>query len=185
MKLTLLAAGIEQKERMQAEARIPEAQVAAYYAKHHQQFIVPEEREFMIILDVRRGKVLKAKREIESGAPFLSVARRFSEDPEAPNGVQSLTRYEQEPRLVKHVFAAQLHRLTGPIAQAADFYIFELTKITPERGRSLADVEKSIRHTLAVRKLHGVATAFARARASAWKERTTCAVGYVVSLCRI
>jgi hypothetical protein len=148
-ELSLLAAKIEQKEHLIAERQLTHAQLARYYQRHRRRFEVPEEREFMILQTASKATVLRAKREIEAGRGFLSVAKRVSIDEEAPEGLQHLRRGEEEPEFVAHIFAAKLHELVGPVKQGVDYYIFELIRITPPRPRTLSEAEPTIRRLLA------------------------------------
>lgn len=177
--LNLLATKVEKKSRILAEQRITHAQIAKYYRQHRARFVVPEEREFMILQNGSRSVVVRAKREVEAGMRFLDIAKRVSIDEEAPNGVQRLKRGEEEPEFVAHVFAATLHKLVGPIRQGVDYYMFELTRITPPRQRTLGEAETTIRRLLVERKPD---EAVVGTRAG-WKARTSCRPGYVVSLC--
>jgi parvulin-like peptidyl-prolyl isomerase len=182
MKLNLLGTKVEQKSRLLAEQAVTHAQIAKYYEAHRGQFVVGEEREFMILQNMR-PVVVKAKREIEAGKSFLSVAKRVSIDQEAPEGVQRLKRGEEEPEFVAHIFAARPHVLVGPIKFGTYDYMFEITKITPTREQTLAQAEASIRRRLAGERLRRTSAELARARTKTWKGRTSCRPGYVVPLC--
>jgi len=183
MKLNLLRERIDEKRRMEVERQIPQAEIAEYYAKHKARFVVPERRDFNIILTYSKAKTEKARREIEAGKPFLSVAKRVSVDPEAPHGTQHLTRYEEEPEFVAHVFAAKLHTLVGPIHQAADYYLFELTKITPSRQRTLSESRATIASLLGGRRYRSLSDSLAGAAEDQWRARTSCAPEYVAPQC--
>jgi predicted small secreted protein len=183
VELNLLASKIEQKSRLLAERQITHAQLARYYEQNRRRFDLPEEREFTILQTHGKPAVLRAKREIEAGKGFLSVAKRVSIDSEAPDGVQRLKRGEEEPYFVARIFAAKLHVLTGPFKVVLDYYIFKLIRITPRRPRTLTEAEPMIRRLLVDQESGRALTELADARTSAWKARTSCDVGYVVPLC--
>ena len=180
MKLNMLAARIEQKQFSEAQRRIPYAQVAAYYDEHKQSFVLPERRDIEVIATHDEATAAKAKREVQSGKSFLSVLKRVSIYPEYPEG---LPNWQKEKSFHEHVFAAKPHVLTGPVHQIL-YYVFEVTKVTPPRQQTLAQVEAAIRQRLAAQRQRQVSTELLKAFDSKWTARTDCRVGYVMPGCR-
>jgi predicted lipoprotein with Yx(FWY)xxD motif/parvulin-like peptidyl-prolyl isomerase len=183
VKLSMLAARIEQKTNAQAEGQVTHAQITTYYEAHKRRFISPERRDLKIFLSYSEATTRRAKREIESGKDFVSVAKRASIEPELPDIVRHIRPGDEEPPFERHVFAARPHTLLGPIHQAVDYYIFEVTKITPPRQQTLSEVEAPIRRQLATEGPQSVSTSLAQASARRWKARTSCRRGYVVPSC--
>ncbi|HEY2142003.1 MAG TPA: peptidyl-prolyl cis-trans isomerase [Solirubrobacteraceae bacterium] len=184
MKLNMLTARIEQERLAEARQQITHAQVTRYYEENKRRFLLPEQRDIEIILTYNEATTKKAKQEIESGKSFLRVAKRVSVDSEAPEGVQHLVRGEEEEEFINHVFAAKPHVLVGPVHQALDYYIFEVTKITQASRQTLARSEASIRQWLAVRQLRQMTTKLLAAFERKWTAKTSCRPGYVVAKCR-
>jgi hypothetical protein len=183
MKLNMLAARIEQKRLAEAEHDVTTAQLASYYRAHEPRFVAPERRDFEILMTGSRSATLHARREIEAGKPFLSVARRVSNDPEAPHGLQHLTRYEEEPEFVAHVFAAKLYRLEGPIHQALNYYLFRLMKIEPVHLRPLGQARAAIRRLLGAARYRQIAARLAIEFEERWRADTSCMPGYAARGC--
>jgi foldase protein PrsA len=183
-RLNMLAAGIEQERLAQLERQLTPTQVTAYYRAHSRRFLLPAARDMEIIMTYKQAATEKAKREIQSGKSFLSVARRVSVDPEATEGRQHLVRGREEPEFEEHVFAAKPYVLEGPIHQALDYYVFEVTKITPAREQTLAQSQASIRRQLAAQRLRQVSAQLLQAGERRWIARTDCRPGYVVAQCR-
>ncbi len=184
MKLNMLAARIEQKHFSEIQQQITHAQIARYYDENRRSFFLPEQRELEIMMTYKEAIVAKAKREVQSGKSFLSVARRVSVDPEAPRGLQHLVRGQEEPEFNEHVFAAKPHVLEGPVHQALDYYVFEVTKVTPAGWRKLARSEAAIRQRLAAGRQRRVSAELLEAFERKWIARTSCGPGYVVPRCR-
>jgi predicted lipoprotein with Yx(FWY)xxD motif/parvulin-like peptidyl-prolyl isomerase len=183
VKLNMLSAGLEQKLKALAERQITTAQIARYYEAHRRRFVSPERRYFKILLSYSEPTTRRAKREIESGKDFVSVAKRVSIEPELPDIVRYIVPGDEEPPFERHLFAARARTLLGPIHQALDYYIFEVTKITRPRQETIAEVEASIRRRLATEGPRSVSAALARAAASKWRAKTSCGQGYVVPGC--
>ncbi len=181
MKLNMLATRIEQKHFSEIRRQITHAQIAGYYGENRQRFFLPEGRDVEVIMTYNEAVAKKAKREVQSGKSFLSVVKRVSVYPDDPGG---LPRWPKEKAFHKHVFAAKPHVLTGPVNQALDYYVFEVTKITPAGRRTLAQSEASIGQRLAVRRQQQVSTKLLEASEQKWTARTSCRPGYVVLKCR-
>jgi foldase protein PrsA len=180
MQLGLLAMGIDQKRLAQAEREISHGQIASFYRTKSQLFHVLAQREIEILGNYKQHAVKGAKREIEAGVRFLTVAHRVSMVPEAPDGLQHVIRGQEEPEFDKTIFAATPHVLLGPVKEGY-YYIFEVLKATPGHRLPLARVQATIRRRLASRR---ASTKLLAAYEAKWAARTSCAPGYVVPRCR-
>jgi hypothetical protein len=183
MKLALLAAQIERQRRSQASQEVTRRQIADFYARHQRRFWEPERRDIEIFESFTRGPALKAKREVEAGKSFLSVAKRMSRityNPEAPDGLMlGFARGDEEKPFEAVIFSAKPHVLIGPV-EYAYFYVFKVLRIKPAHERPLADVEAKIRQTLASQRASGELLArYVRK----WTARTSCRRGYRAPIC--
>lgn len=180
IELGLLSNAVEARRVAQARGEITHAEVAAYYETHGDEFLVLKESDMDILGSYDRAAVVKAKREIEAGTPFLAVARRVTIDPEAPEGVQHLILGHEEPPFEKVIFGARPHVLVGPVHYGF-YYLFRVYKATPTHRAPLAQVEAKIRRKLALAR---ASTKLRAAFEAKWIARTSCASGYVVPQCR-
>src|SRR5262249_35415786 len=80
VKLSLLSQKIQQKIA-KSKGNITQAQITKYYNENPQRFSVPEHRSVGIILTKTAGQARAAKREVQSGQSFATVAKRVSIDP--------------------------------------------------------------------------------------------------------
>jgi hypothetical protein len=178
VKLAVLATNVERVLLSRAERALGPADIRAYYAKNKRRFVLPEQRELEVLGNAERSVVVKAKREIQAGVPFLMVARRVSTDAEAPEGLQHLVPGMEEPAYERHVFSARPGTLVGPVRQAF-YYIFKVIAVTPTRQLSLTKSEAKIRRQLVAAR-RGAIVAELRQR---WVAKTSCRPGYVVVQC--
>ena len=146
MKLNILAARIQQRRLAQAEGEVTQAQIETYYNQHRSQLLWPETRDIESIMTKREPGVHKAKREIESGERFMSVAQRVNVSPEGGLHI-ALAKGAGEPNFERVVFNARPHVLLGPVKQQL-FYIFEVLRTTPPHEQTLAQAQSSIKHLL-------------------------------------
>lgn len=182
MKLSMLAARIEQQQSTNAQRAISSAQIADYYERHKSQFVAPERRDVTWLITYSEASIRKAMGEVRHGKSLLGIAEHLSLDPPTLNGMEYAT--EEEKDLARHVFKARPHVLEGPFRQSQNHYVLEVTGVTPARQRSLAEVDASIRQLLAAQQQPPTATSLAATLQSRWTPVTSCRTGYVVPGCR-
>jgi hypothetical protein len=73
--------------------------------------------------------------------------------------------------------------LIGPLKAGVDFFVFEVTRITPARQLPLAAVRNSISKHLTETSRREALANFISAWRRRWRARTICQPGYVVQEC--
>ncbi len=171
-------------ERIQRQAGdVTEADITAYYNRNREQFAVPERRDLEIVLTRTEAQAEAAKREIEDGASWASVARRSSTDALSKgNGGRLLgvARGQQDRALDTAAFNARVDTIVGPVRGQFGWYIVRVTRVTDARQNSLADSREAIRAQLEQTKGQDELTRFGREFQERWSELTECRTGYVV-----
>jgi hypothetical protein len=178
IKLAMLAARLIQHREALTRATIAPARILAYYRQHRGRFVVGERRDIKAIMSKRRSQVLEAKRELQAGRDFASVAEQFNESIEG--GLRlGRARGRGEKRYEKDYFAAPPHVLVGPFHEIL-YYIFEVAHIRPGYQKTLAEAEPAIRQRLAA---HDVSSSFQAVYEQKWRARTRCRTGYTAPGC--
>jgi hypothetical protein len=184
MKLDLLAFDLEQKRLREAEAHITHAELARYYAANKGRFVIPEQRDLQLLGNKDLSLVRNAKSEIQAGANFISVAKRMSTDPEAPEGVQlDLQHGQEEPEFEAHVFSARPGVLVGPIKQVF-YYLFRVTQVRAAHQLSLEHSEPTIRRLLVASRKGALVAKWLHDAELAWTAKTECRSAYAVQGCK-
>ncbi len=179
MRLGLLSAKLESARHARAMQAVSRERVALFYREHKRRFLQPARREMEFLGSYSKAVVVRAKREIEGGKPFLAVARRVNVAGEAPEGLWNLIRGSDEYEVEDPVFAAKPHVLSGPYKYLL-YFIFKVLKAFPAHQQKLAEVDSTIRDELA----RGASTSKLNAAFEAkWTARTTCHEGYVIPMC--
>ena len=114
--------------------KVSDAQIAAYYNKNKARFAQPERRDLRIVLTKDKAKAEQAKKALESGQSFKSVAKKYSIDQasKAQGGkLPAVAKGQQEKALDTAIFAAKKGKLVGPVKTQFGYYVFDVTKITP------------------------------------------------------
>ena len=131
------------------EAKVTDQEIKAYYDKNKKKFSQPERRDLAVVLTKKKGEADQAKRQLDKGASFKTVARRSSIDDasKAQGGkLPDVTRGSQEKGFEEAVFAAKKGQVSGPVKTQFGFYVFEVTKIEQPTQQTLEQAKGNIKN---------------------------------------
>jgi foldase protein PrsA len=186
VKLNLISAKVQQKIAKK-KATVSRAEIARYYKENPTRFGQPEKRNLKIILTKTEEAANKAKKEVESGKSWASVAKSTSIDPttkEKGGVLVGVVKGQVEKSLDTAAFAAKPNVVQGPIKTVFGYYIFEVTSITPGNQLTLAQAEASIRQQLTATNQQAALTNFIKEFKKKWLAKTECRPGYVQMNCK-
>jgi foldase protein PrsA len=186
VKLNLLSTKIQQKI-IKDKAKVSQAQISKYYTEHKSLYSSPEKRNVLVIQTKTEAQAKQAKKEVESGKSFASVAKRVSIDPvsKANGGLLSGIGKGQEESTLDHaIFTATPNKLTGPIKTPFGFYVYELKSVSPGGTQSLAQAQQSIKATLTATQERAALAKFVKEFKAKWKGKTECRSAYLVADCK-
>ena len=141
----------------------------------------------MIILTKTQAQAEKAKKEIESGKSFSSVAKADSIDPvskAAGGSLPGVVKGQEEKALDEAVFSAKVKVLGGPIKTPFGYYIYEVTKTIPGSQQSLSQVQSTISQQITAEKQQKAVSEFVKNFRKKWTARTECRNEYSVQDCK-
>jgi foldase protein PrsA len=186
VKLNLLSSKIQQKI-VRAKATVTHQQIEKYYKENPARFGVPERRDLEIILVKTEAQASSAKKEVQSGKSFASVAKKVSIDPvsKANGGLLSgVVKGQSEKALDEAAFKAKVGVLEGPVKTPFGVYLFRVRAITPGSTQSLAQSEATIKAQLTATQQQSALTNFVKKFKSKWTAKTDCRTGFVVMDCK-
>jgi foldase protein PrsA len=186
VKLNLLSAKIQSKIS-KTKATVTKAEAEKYYNEHKSTYGSPEKRTIEIILTKDEATAVKAKKEVESGKSFASVAKAVSIDPttKASGGViVGVTRGEEEQALNNAIFSAKVNTLGGPVKTPFGYYIYEVKSIIPGSQQTFAASEAAIKEQLGTTGQQAALTKFVKEFKKKWTGMTECRTGYAVMDCK-
>jgi foldase protein PrsA len=186
VKLNLLSSKIQQQV-VKNKGKITEAQIQKYYNQNKSHFGTPEKRNLEIILTKTEAAASSAKKEVESGKSFASVAKKVSIDPtsKAHGGLLSgVTKGQEEKALDEAVFAAKKGVLGGPVKTPFGYYVFEVLSTTVGSQQTLAQAKSSIKQQLTATQQQTALSSFVKNFKKKWMGKTECRAGYVVTDCK-
>jgi foldase protein PrsA len=187
VKLNTLSSKIQQKVNKEAGKKPTQKEISAYYEQHKSQYGQPERRNILIILTKTQAQAEKAKKEIESGKSFSSVAKSASIDPvskAAGGSLPGVVKGQEEKALDTAVFSAKLNVLGGPIKTPFGYYIYEVKKTLPASQQTLAQVQSSVQQQITAQKQQKAISEFIKKFRKKWEARTECRSTYMVKDCK-
>ncbi len=187
VKLDLLSTKLQQKISKEAGAKPTQKQIQSYFEQHKSQYGQPEKRNILIILTKTQAQAEKAKKEIESGKSFSSVAKADSIDPvskAAGGSLPGVVKGQEEKALDEAVFGAKVKVLGGPIKTPFGYYIYEVTKTIPGSQQSLSQVKSTISQAITAEKQQKAVSEFVKNFRKKWTARTECRNEYSVQDCK-
>jgi foldase protein PrsA len=162
-------------------------EIKAYYEQHKSQYGQPERRNILIVLTKTQAQAEAAKKEIQSGKSFASVAKKSSIDPvskAAGGSLPGVVKGQEEKALDAAVFGAKLNVLGGPIKTPFGYYVYEVKKTLPANQQPLSQVQSSIQQQITAQKQQKALSEFVKNFRKKWTGRTECRSEYSVQDCK-
>ena len=167
--------------------KVTDPQIAAYYNKNKGKFAQPERRDLRIVLTKTAAEAKKAKKALESGQSFSTVAKKYSIDQTSKaNGgkLPGVAKGQQEKAFDTAIFNAKLNQLTGPVKTQFGYYIFKVAKITAAKQQSLDQSKASIKQILSSGGSQKALQQFGKDYSKRYKAKTDCKKAYAVPDCK-
>ena len=177
---------IVQKLQAKDTKSITQADIVAYYNSHQSQFGTPEARNLRIVLTKTAAQADAAKKALQSGQSWNTVAKKYSTDPTTKNSgglLTNVTQGQQDAALTQAAFSAPLNTLLGPVKGQFGYYVLEVTKITQATHKTLAQATPTIRSDIANSQTQTAQTAVANHAKKDWLSQTKCASQYAMADC--
>jgi foldase protein PrsA len=176
-----------QKQIVKEKSKVTQAQIAKYYNEHKSRYGTPEKRNVRIVLTKTEAQASSAKKEIESGKSFASVAKKDSIDPTSKaNGglLKEVVKGEEEKALDTAIFSASKNVLGGPIKTPFGYYVYEVLSVTAGTAEPLSKAQASIKQQLIASGQQTALSKFVKNFKAKWLAKTECRSGYVVADCK-
>jgi foldase protein PrsA len=167
--------------------KVSTADVSEYYDKNEKRFAQPERRDLLIVLTKTEAKAQEAKKAIESGQPWKTVAKQYSIDEasKAQGGkLAAVAKGQQDKAFEDAVFAASKGELGGPVKTQFGWYVFKVQKITAASQQSLDQSRDTIKNLLRSQRQQKALDAFIKDFREEYKDKTNCSDDYRVAECK-
>jgi foldase protein PrsA len=184
---SVLVPKIEKQVAKEGKKPVTSAEATKYYNEHKSLYGQPERRNLLVVLTKTEAQANSAKKEIESGKSFASVAKAHSIDPisKAKGGsLPEVTKAQEQKELGEAVFSAKVNTLSGPVKTPFGYYVFEVQKVLPATTQPLSKVESGIKQQLGAQKQQKFLQKFISGFKKRWTARTECRKQYMTSFCK-
>jgi foldase protein PrsA len=169
------------------EGKVSNTDVKEYYNKNKKRFAQPERRDLNVVLTKSKAKADQAKKALDGGQSFKSVAKKYSIDEASKSQggkLPDVAKGQQEKALDKAVFSAKKSKVTGPVKTQFGWYVFEVTKVKAASQQSLAQATETIRNLLKSQRQQKALDSFIKNFREDYKDKTVCADDYRIAECK-
>lgn len=166
--------------------KVTDKAVADFYKKNKARFATPATRDLRVVLTKTEAKAKEAKKALEGGQNWKSVAKKYSIDQASKDQGGSLlgiAKGTQEKSFDDAIFAAKKGELTGPVKTQFGYYVFQVQKVTEAKQQSLKEATPAIKQQLDAQNKQEADDEFNESLRKKWKARTNCADAYVMQQC--
>jgi foldase protein PrsA len=178
---------IVQKLTAKHNKTVSAAEIQQYYNAHQSQFGTQESRNMRVVLAKDQAQAEAAKKAVQSGQSWATVAKKYSTDPTTKNSgglLNGVTKQQADSALASAAFSAPLNKLEGPIKGQFGYYVFEVTHITPGTHQTLAQATALIKQQLTTQSQQNAQTAVDSKAKKDWLSQTNCRSGYAMADCK-
>jgi foldase protein PrsA len=186
VRVSLLTNKIRDKV-IKGKDKVSDAQIQAYYNHNKARFAQAERRGLRIVLTKQKAQAEQAKKALQSGQSWKTVAKKYSIDSasKAQGGkLPAQAKGTLEKSLDAAVFAAPKGKLLGPVKTQFGYYVFEVTNISPASQQSLAQAKAQIKQTLAAQNQQKALNSFVTDFQKRWRDKTECQSDFKTTDCK-
>ena len=138
-------------KKVTTNATVSPTDVKAYYDAHREVYTTPQTRVVSHILVKNKALADKLEAQLQKGASFASLAKKYSIDPgsKAQGGQLTITRGQTVPPFDRAAFALRTGQLSKPVHTQYGWHIIHADKAaTPHHSTPFAQVKESIKQQL-------------------------------------
>jgi parvulin-like peptidyl-prolyl isomerase len=168
-------------EQVTKDVKVTDADIAAYYAKNKAQYSQPESRDVRHILVKTKKQADELYAQLQGGADFAALAKKYSEDTgsKANGGKLTISQGQTVAPFDKVAFELEKNEISKPVKTEFGYHIIQplsdekAAKVTP-----LKDVKESIRQQLGQTKKNEAMTKWVDELKKDYKDKVSYAAGF-------
>jgi parvulin-like peptidyl-prolyl isomerase len=186
VKLQVLSRKIQDKIT-KSVTTVPDSEIENFYETSKSSFTTPETRDIRLIVTDKKADAEDAIKELgddPSDEEFAKEAKKVSVHASKTEGGKTVATEGAFPDPAgKAIMTASVGTVEGPIEAGKQFYVFKVSKVTPEETKSLDDVRDQIKQQLLPTLQQQAMSDFVSDYNSKWTSRTFCKDDYTVARC--
>ena len=176
-----------QDEIMNSITEVPDTEIESFYETSKDSFTTPESRDIRLIVTDNEANAQKAISQLgedPTDEEFAQVAKKLSVHASKTEGGNTVATEGAFPDPAgAEIMSAEVGTLEGPIEAGSQFYVFRVTKVTPEETKPIEEVRDQIRQQLLPTIQQQAMSDFVADYNAKWTSRTFCTDDYTVARC--
>lgn len=163
------------------DVKITDKEIQEYYDKNKSQFGTPEQRDVRHILVPTKKQADDLYAQLQDGANFAALAKKFSKDPASASqgGKLTIARGQTVPTFDQTAFLLAKNTISRPVKTQYGYHIIEpLSEIKPAKTTPLNQVKDSIRQQLLQTRRNEAMTKWVEETKKDFEEKTNYQVGF-------
>jgi foldase protein PrsA len=138
-------------KKVTEDVKVTDADLQAYYKQHKSQYSVPEQRDIAHILVKNKALADRLYKQIQGGADFSALAKRYSQDPGSKNqgGKLTVSKGQTVAPFDQTAFLMHTGQVSHPVKTEFGYHIIKaLGPIKSAKTTPFKQVKESIRQQL-------------------------------------
>ena len=163
------------------DVKITDKEIQEYYNENKSQFGTPEQRDVRHILVPTKKQADDLYAQLQDGANFAALAKKFSKDPASASqgGKLTIARGQTVPTFDQTAFLLAKNTISRPVKTQYGYHIIEpLSEIKPAKTTPLNQVKDSIRQQLLQTRRNEAMTKWVEETKKDFEEKTNYQVGF-------
>ena len=167
--------------KVAGDAKVTDEEIAAYYAKNKTQYSQPESRDVRHILVKTKKQADDLYTQLQNGANFAALAKKFSEDTgsKANGGKLTISKGQTVAPFDQTAFLLKKNDISKPVKTEFGYHIIQpLTDTKPAKVTPLKDVQASIKQQLQQTEKNEAMTKWVDDLKKDYKDKVSYATGF-------
>jgi foldase protein PrsA len=167
--------------KVTADAKAGDDEIVKYYEKNKQQYSQPESRDVRHILVKTKAQADDLYAQLENGADFAALAKKFSEDTgsKANGGKLTISKGQTVAPFDQTAFLLKKNAISKPVKTEFGYHIIQpLSETKPAKVTPLKEVRASIKQQLAQTQKNEAMTKWVDELKKDYKDKVAYATGF-------
>jgi parvulin-like peptidyl-prolyl isomerase len=168
-------------EQVTREVKVTDDQIEEYYTKNKAQYSQPESRDVRHILVKTKKQADDLYAQLQGGADFAALAKKFSEDTgsKANGGKLTISKGQTVAPFDQTAFLLKPDQISKPVKTEFGYHIIQpLSETKPAKVTPLKEVKESIRQQLQQTKKNEAMTKWVEELKQDYKDKVSYAAGF-------
>jgi foldase protein PrsA len=168
-------------KKVTKDAKVTDADIAKFYREHPDQYQVPEQRDIAHILVKKKALADQLYTQIQGGANFAALAKKYSQDPGSKNsgGKMTISRGQTVAPFDQTAFLMKNGQVSHPVKTEFGYHVIKaLSAVKAAKTTPLNDVKASIKTQLAQQKKNEQMTKWVEDLTKKYEDEISYQVGY-------